>query len=115
MFKDFKLIAGRPVYIQIKDYMKHLIIKGALQNGQKLPSTREMGVLLKVSRNSVIAAYEGLEDDGFIYAVKGQGNYVAPSAPGTMKVSSRMMDWKKQVRAQLGDLYVNHIAPLLDD
>lgn len=27
----------------------------------------------------------------------------------------RMMDWKKQVRAQLGDLYVNHIAPLLDD
>ncbi|GIP43569.1 GntR family transcriptional regulator [Paenibacillus sp. J45TS6] len=97
MFKDFKLIAGRPVYIQIKDYMKHLIIKGALQSGQKLPSTREMGVLLKVSRNSVIAAYEGLEDDGFIYAVKGQGNYVAPSAPGTMKVSSRMMDWKKHL------------------
>ena len=27
----------------------------------------------------------------------------------------RMMDWKKRVRTQLGDLYVNHIAPLLDD
>lgn len=100
MFKDFKLIAGRPVYIQIKDYMKHLIIKGALQSGQKLPSTREMGVLLQVSRNSVIAAYEGLEDDGFIYAVKGQGNYVAPAAPGTVKVSSRMMDWKAHLNDQ---------------
>ncbi|MFF2017551.1 PLP-dependent aminotransferase family protein [Paenibacillus sp. NPDC058177] len=97
MFQDFKLIAGRPVYIQIKDYMKHLIIKGALQSGQKLPSTREMGVLLQVSRNSVIAAYEGLEDDGFVYAVKGQGNYVASTAPGTVTVSSRTMDWKKHL------------------
>lgn len=77
MFKDFKLIAGRPVSIQVKDYMKHLIIKSALQGGQKLPSTRELSTLLKVSRNSVISAYEGLEDDGFAYTVQGQGSYVA--------------------------------------
>lgn len=40
MFKDFKLITGRPVSIQVKDYMKHLIIKSALQGGQKLLDTR---------------------------------------------------------------------------
>jgi DNA-binding transcriptional MocR family regulator len=128
MFKDFKLIAGRPVYIQIKDYMKHLIIKGALQGGQKLPATREMGTLLEVSRNSVIAAYEGLEDDGFIYAVKGQGNYVASSAPGTVTVTSRTMDWKahlndharlaeeldimkRGIRAEKGTISFTSIAP----
>ncbi|WP_211750229.1 PLP-dependent aminotransferase family protein [Paenibacillus sp. Marseille-Q4541] len=128
MFKDFKLIAGRPVYIQIKDYMKHLIIKGALHGGQKLPSTREMSVLLQVSRNSVIAAYEGLEDDGFVYAVKGQGNYVASTAPGTITVTSRIMDWKahlnqhallaeeldimkRGIRAEKGTISFTSIAP----
>lgn len=87
MFKDFKLIAGRPVYIQIKDYMKHLIIKGGLQGNQKLPSTRELSTLLKVSRNSVISAYAGLEDDGFAYAVQGQGSYVAATPPGSETIS----------------------------
>ncbi|ULO06410.1 PLP-dependent aminotransferase family protein [Paenibacillus sp. 19GGS1-52] len=99
MFKDFKLIAGRPVYIQVKDYMKRLIIKGALQGGQKLPSTRELSVLLKVSRNSIIAAYTGLEDDGFAYAVQGQGSYVASEANASVHAadSSWSMDWKARM------------------
>ncbi|WP_339801254.1 PLP-dependent aminotransferase family protein [Paenibacillus sp. FSL R5-0744] len=97
MFKDFKLIAGRPVYIQIKDYMKHLIIKGGLQGNQKLPSTRELSTLLKVSRNSVISAYAELEDDGFAYAVQGQGSYVAPTPPGSETISSWTMDWKTRI------------------
>ncbi|XOK63512.1 PLP-dependent aminotransferase family protein [Paenibacillus elgii] len=77
MFQDFKLVGDRPVAIQVKEYVKRLIIKGSLQGDQKLPSTREMSGLLKVSRNTVIAAYEGLEDDGFTYAIPGKGSYVA--------------------------------------
>jgi DNA-binding transcriptional MocR family regulator len=128
MFKDFKLISGRPVYIQVKDYMKHLIIKGAMQGNQKLPSTRELSVLLKVSRNSVISAYEGLADDGFAYAVQGQGSYVAPASPGSVSVSSWTMDWKDRmngharlaeeldimkrgVRAEKGTISFTSIAP----
>ncbi|QMV44806.1 aminotransferase-like domain-containing protein [Cohnella cholangitidis] len=80
MFQDFRLIGDRPVMIQVKEYVKRLIIKGVLQSDQKLPSTREMSVLLKVSRNTVIAAYEGLEDDGFTYAIPGKGSYVAALA-----------------------------------
>lgn len=101
MFKDFKLIAGRPVYIQVKDYMKHLIIKGALQGGQKLPSTRELSTLLAVSRNSIISAYAGLEDDGFAYTVQGQGSYVSASAlsenPGD---SAWTVDWKQRLNSR---------------
>ncbi|MFB5763946.1 aminotransferase-like domain-containing protein [Paenibacillus medicaginis] len=77
MFQDFILVDDRPVTIQVKEYVKRLIIKGALQADQKLPSTREMSGLLKVSRNTVIAAYEGLEDDGFAYTIPGKGSYVA--------------------------------------
>ncbi|ASA19606.1 PLP-dependent aminotransferase family protein [Paenibacillus donghaensis] len=102
MFKDFKLLPGRPVYIQVKDYMKHLILKGALQGGQKLPSTRELGTLLKVSRNSVISAYAGLEDDGFAYTLQGQGSYVAPAAANTGSLESEVwtMDWSQRLSAQ---------------
>ncbi|MFC5401142.1 PLP-dependent aminotransferase family protein [Cohnella soli] len=80
MYQDFKLAGDRPVMIQVKDYVKRLIMKGALQADQKLPSTREMSDLLQVSRNTVIAAYEGLADDGFTYAVPGKGSYVADMA-----------------------------------
>lgn len=128
MFKDFKLIAGRPVYIQVKDYMKHLIIKGALQGNQKLPSTRELSLLLQVSRNSVISAYESLEDDGFTYAVQGQGSYVAPAAAGSVSVPSWTLDWKTRlngharlaedldimkrgIRAEKGTISFTSIAP----
>lgn len=103
MFKDFKLIAGRPVYIQVKDYMKHLIIKSALQGGQKLPSTRELSTLLKVSRNSIISAYESLEDDGFAYTVQGQGSYVSHGAAaghGDPEAASWSVDWKERLSGQ---------------
>ena len=128
MFNDFKLIAGRPVYIQIKDYMKHLIIKGALQGNQKLPSTRELSQLLQVSRNSVISAYESLEDDGFTYARQGQGSYVASDAAGSVSVPSWTLDWrtrlnrqaemaeeldimKRGIRAEKGTISFTSIAP----
>ncbi|MGN7384183.1 PLP-dependent aminotransferase family protein [Paenibacillus sp. SAFN-117] len=80
MFQDFKIVGDRPVAIQVKEYVKRLIIKGALQADQKLPSTREASGLLRVSRNTIIAAYEGLEDDGFTYAIPGKGSYVAAMA-----------------------------------
>ncbi|KKO55447.1 aminotransferase-like domain-containing protein [Paenibacillus sp. DMB20] len=128
MFNDFKLIAGRPVYIQVKDYMKHLIIKGALQGNQKLPSTRELSLLLQVSRNSVISAYESLEDEGFTYAVQGQGSYVAIAAAGSGSAPSWTLDWrtrlnghaemaedmdimKRGIRAEKGTISFTSIAP----
>ncbi|AWB44671.1 PLP-dependent aminotransferase family protein [Paenibacillus sp. CAA11] len=78
MFNDFKLTdRDRPAYIQVKDYLKRLILRGALQENQKLPSTREMSTLLSVSRNTVIAAYTDLEEERLLYAVPGKGSYVA--------------------------------------
>lgn len=104
MFQDFKLVSDRPVAIQVKEYIKRLIIKGALQVDQKLPSTREMSSLLKVSRNSVIAAYEGLEDDGFAYAIPGKGSYVTAmvghldaNKGGADGSDSWQIDWKARM------------------
>ncbi|WP_418027664.1 PLP-dependent aminotransferase family protein [Paenibacillus sp. JJ1722] len=135
MFQDFKLVSDRPVSIQVKEYVNRLIIKGALQADQKLPSTREMSVLLKVSRNTVIAAYEGLEDDGFTYAIPGKGSYVAAmvgqsavdnggsdgSATWEIDWKARMNEYavsavdldmmKQGIRAQKGTISFTSIAP----
>ncbi len=77
MFNNLVIDGNRPAYLQIKDYLKDLILKGILQGGVRLPSTRDLSFILKVSRNTIILAYQYLEDDGFIYTVKGQGAYVA--------------------------------------
>ena len=77
MFSDIKLDKNTPVYIQIKDYIKDMILRGLVRQNQKLPSTRELSSILKVSRNTIICAYEFLEDEGFIYMEKGKGAFVA--------------------------------------
>ncbi|WP_285395841.1 PLP-dependent aminotransferase family protein [Lysinibacillus sp. fls2-241-R2A-57] len=92
MFNDFKLIDDRPVYVQLKDYLKEMIVKGHLLEHQKLPSTRELSKLLSVSRNTVLNAYADLEQEGIIYAMKGKGNFVGKVA--TLKTPSIELNWK---------------------
>ncbi|MFJ6209163.1 PLP-dependent aminotransferase family protein [Lysinibacillus sp. NPDC092081] len=95
MFNDFKLIGNHPVYIQLKDYLKEMIMKGHLLEHQKLPSTRELSKLLSVSRNTVLNAYADLEQEGMIYAVKGKGNFVGKVE--TLKASTVEFNWKERL------------------
>jgi DNA-binding transcriptional MocR family regulator len=76
MLFDINLHGKEPAYIQIKNYFKDMILKGMLQKNEKLPSTRELSLILKVSRNTIITAYEFLEDEGFIHIIKGRGAFV---------------------------------------
>ncbi|MGG6310923.1 PLP-dependent aminotransferase family protein [Paenibacillus macerans] len=101
MFNDFKLVAETPVYVQVKNYIKWLITKGALQSGQRLPSTRELAGLLGVSRNSVISAYEGLAEEGLTRAVTGKGSFVAEAAvPALDQVPAWRMNWPERMNRQ---------------
>lgn len=76
MFLDIALNNNLPAYIQVKDYIKAMILKGILQKGEKLPSTRELAIIIKTSRNTVISAYEYLVDEGFIITIIGKGSFV---------------------------------------
>ncbi|MGF9966156.1 PLP-dependent aminotransferase family protein [Bacillus rhizoplanae] len=95
MFNDFKLVDDRPFYIQLKDYLKKMIMKGHLLEHQKLPSTRELSKLLSVSRNTVLTAYADLEQEGLIYAIKGKGNFIGKVK--TSKTPSIEINWKEKV------------------
>ncbi|GIN88726.1 GntR family transcriptional regulator [Heyndrickxia sporothermodurans] len=95
MFNDFKLADDRPVYIQLKEYLKKMIMNGHLLEQQKLPSTRELSTLLGISRNTVLTAYADLEQEGLIYAVKGKGNFIGKVE--TSKTPYIKLNWKEKV------------------
>ncbi len=68
---------SRSLHEQIEDGIKTLIINKALKENEQLPSVRELSVSLTVNPNTVQKAYKQLESEGFIYSVKGKGNFVA--------------------------------------
>lgn len=67
----------RPLYEQIVDKFQALILKGVLEPNTKMPSVRSLAVELSINPNTIQRAYSELERTGFIYAVKGRGNFVA--------------------------------------
>lgn len=67
----------RPIYEQIVERYKTLILKGALQSDEQLPSVRNLAMELSINPNTIQKAYTELERQGFIYTVKGRGNFVS--------------------------------------
>lgn len=67
----------RPLYEQVVEKMQQLIVKGVLSEDEKLPSVRSLAIELSINPNTIQRAYAGLESSGFIYTVKGRGNFVS--------------------------------------
>lgn len=74
IFIDYK--DTRPIYEQIVEKMQMLILSGALEKESKLPSVRKLAMELSLNPNTVQRAYAELERTGYIYTVKGRGNFV---------------------------------------
>lgn len=69
--------SSTPIYEQIVSQIKAMIISGALQEGDALPSMRLLAKELRISVITTKRAYEELERDGFIFSVTGKGSFVA--------------------------------------
>ena len=68
---------GRPMYVQIMDNIKQLILKGEWAEGEGLPSIRELAVAINVSVITVKRAYQELERENVILTRHGLGSFVA--------------------------------------
>ena len=69
---------GAPIYEQIYTQLKAAILTGELQEGEALPSIRQLAKDLRISVITTKRAYDELERDGIIYPVAAKGCYVAP-------------------------------------
>ena len=76
----FQLDIGdrRPLYEQIKEKLKFLIIGGSLSDGDKIPSVRELAVSMAINPNTIQKAYKELENEGYIHSQKAKGYFVSP-------------------------------------
>lgn len=61
---------------QIREMLVDAILRGQLAGGEPLPSSRKMSENLRVSRNTVVLAYQDLVDDGYLIARERSGYYV---------------------------------------
>ena len=68
---------GRPIYEQVRDGLRRLIITGAIPPGEKLPSVRALAGQLAINPNTIQRAYEALEQEGYAYSVPGKGSFAA--------------------------------------
>ena len=64
-----------PIYEQIKNGLKRLMVSGAMKKGDKLPSVRALATELAINPNTIQKAYTELENEGYIYSVPGRGSF----------------------------------------
>ncbi len=76
---------ARPIYTQICDGIRDQILSGILQQGDRVPSVRELATQLTINPNTIQRAYRELEMQGWIASVPGKGSFVCG-----MPVSARV-------------------------
>lgn len=68
----------KPIYEQLTDKVKEMILHGILQVDEQLPSVRTLSQQLTVNPNTIQKAYRELEREGYIYSLQGKGSFVSP-------------------------------------
>ena len=72
LFLDYQ--DRRPIYEQIVEKFRMLILSGAVEPSSKMPSVRQLAVELSINPNTIQRAYMELEQQGLICPVKGKGD-----------------------------------------
>ena len=70
----------KPIYEQIIERFQTLIVNGVLEPDSQMPSVRSLAMELSINPNTIQKAYSALEQEGYIYPVKGRGNFVSGNA-----------------------------------
>ena len=87
----------RPIYEQIMDNLRRLIISGGVAPGDRLPSVRELATQLAINPNTIQRAYRELENQGYLVTLPGKGTFAAEN----LSLEARRMDllWQQLERA----------------
>ncbi len=70
----------RPIYLQIYDWVTEKILRGQWEGEQRIDSARELAVNLQVNPNTVMRAYDYLQQKQIIYNKRGIGFFVSADA-----------------------------------
>ncbi|MBQ2895962.1 MAG: GntR family transcriptional regulator [Oscillospiraceae bacterium] len=82
----------RPIYEQVKESLRRLIITGALPPQEKLPSVRELASSLAINPNTIQRAYRELEAEGYIISMPGKGSFACGSTEENGKRRQELLE-----------------------
>ena len=92
---------ARPIYLQFVENYKLQIQNGILENGEKLPSVRELASQLAINPNTIARAYRELELGGWIATVPGKGCFVCGIPGEEMQAQQALLAEFDRVSASL--------------
>mgnify|MGYP003305890072 CR=1 FL=1 len=91
---------ARPIYAQIVDGFRQKILTGVLENGDRLPSVRELATKLTINPNTIQRAYRELENLGYVASVGGKGCFViGVPTPGRRQKDALMKTFAETAQA----------------
>lgn len=92
---ELDIRSRKPIYEQLVDKLKELIINEVLKPDEQLPSVRTLAQQLTINPNTIQKAYRELETQGFIYSVQGRGSFV--NANTYVKDTEKMAEVKSKL------------------
>lgn len=104
---------SRPIYEQIRDELRKLIVTGALSADEKLPSVRALATQLSINPNTIQRAYNELETEGYIYSIPGKGSFAAGDIDAGGSRKKALMENIREIVVELRYLGISQ-AELLD-
>ncbi len=93
-----------PIYLQIAQYIQDLILNGVWEDGQRIPSVRDMAMELEVNPNTVIRTYALLQEEGTLENQRGIGYFTAKDAQSLVLKQRRERFLKRELPALLETL-----------
>ena len=98
---------ARPIYEQVRDGLRRLIVSGAIADGEKLPSVRALASQLAINPNTIQRAYRELEAEGYTVSVPGKGSYVSRENSAALARKAELMEKLSALTAELHSLGVS--------
>jgi GntR family transcriptional regulator len=80
---------SQPIYRQLRDRVVDLILDGVLNEGDPLPSVRNVAAEYRVNPLTVLKSYQQLVDEGLVESRRGRGMYVNPGARALLLAGER--------------------------
>lgn len=98
---------AHPIYEQVKEQFRRLIVQEVLSVDEKIPSVRELAAALAINPNTIQRAYRDLEQEGYVYTIAGKGSFVAGSPTLNEKQQQELL---KKLSMVLEECYYGKIA-----
>ena len=96
---------SKPIYEQVEDGIRKLVVNNLIAADEKLPSVRELASKYALNPNTISRAYRELEEQGYVYTLNGKGTFVA--------ANEKVNDMRKEELLQQFDELVKELSFLM--